>query len=173
MKYIRTTVPKYKYHALLIAFLLAMLVIIILRVRSWYVGSNTIISPLGMGHVIYANEIREVEAQNLDTWVDKYAARYATPQLTKSKLKYQLHCLLYYESGHYASNKCGDSGLACGPFQYHQATWIGFRNIMLKQGLITEIGDRYNMEQAVETTAWALADGREYNWGPIVRGLCL
>lgn len=170
--YIRRTVPKYKYHAALVAMVLAITIIILLVIKDAYIRSNTIISPLGMGYVVYANEIREIQAQNLDTWVDKYAEKYATPKLTKSKLKYQLHCLLYYESGHYATNKCGDSGLACGAMQYHQATWAGFRNIMLKRELITEIGDRFNLEQAIETTAWAIADGREYNWGPILRGKC-
>ena len=43
---------------------------------------------------------------------------------------------------------------------------------MLKKGLIKEIGSRYDLEQSIETTAWALLEGRGKEWGPILREEC-
>jgi hypothetical protein len=104
---------------------------------------------------------------NQDTWIGEYADQYATPKRNASYLRYQLHCLAHKENNHHANNNKGDSGLASGMYQFHQATWLGFRKIMMQKGLITEIGNRDNDRQAIETTAWALANGRENNWGPI------
>ena len=80
-----------------------------------------------------------------------------------------MHCLAHRENGHAANKNCGDSGKACGPFQFWQPTWEGMRKLMIKEGKATEIGDRYDKLESARTTAWALADGREMNWGPILR----
>jgi hypothetical protein len=32
------------------------------------------------------------------------------------------------------------------------------------------MGSRLDMENAIDTAAWAIADGRETAWGPIARG---
>ncbi len=123
-------------------------------------------------------EIRAVEIEtkldpvNLDEWIGQCADKFATKTKTASYLRYQLHCLANKESSHHTMTTCGDSGLACGLYQYHQTTWQGFRKEMLAKGLITEIGSRLNDKQAVETTAWALANNRDGNWGPWVRGEC-
>lgn len=124
---------------------------------------------------VMASNVMEVgyKAPMVDTWVALYSDKFGRTLSEKNHTKELLHCLLYNESGYGYNKGYGDSGLAGGPLQYHQSTWDGFRKIMLKRGLITEIGDRENMEQAIETTAWAIIDGRSLNWGPVYRGDCI
>jgi len=112
---------------------------------------------------------KEVDYSDL---VEKYAQKYAKDEYQRYKLIYQLHCLLWHESNHYLNKGYGDDGKAGGPLQYWQGTWVSFRKQMIKLGLITEIGDRENPEQAIETTAFALSRGYGDNWGPIKRGEC-
>jgi hypothetical protein len=110
--------------------------------------------------------------ENEDTWVTKYAKMYGKTPGEVNHTRELLHCLLYNEAG-YGSNKGkGDGGLASGPLQFHQATYIGYRKIMMKQGLVKEMGDRDNMEDAINTAAWALSTGRGDAWGPILRHYC-
>lgn len=104
-----------------------------------------------------------------DYLVDFYSSRYGKNRWDKLVIKVKLHFLLLKESAYGGTKSCGDGGLACGPLQYHLPTWFGFRKIMLAQRLITEIGNRENLEQSIETTAWAIANGRELNWGPLAR----
>jgi hypothetical protein len=108
------------------------------------------------------------EAENVDTWVGKYVDQYFKDH-RKSEVRMIMHCLLHRESGHGASKGHGDGGKAGGPLQFHQPTWNGYRKIMFDRGLITEIGSRYDAEQAIHTTVWAIADGRARAWGPIYR----
>lgn len=108
-----------------------------------------------------------------DVWIGVYADKFATKKISSSKLRYQLHCLAHKENGHSANNKCGDNGNACGMYQFWAETWQRMRGQMLKKGLITEIGDRWNDQQAIETTAYAITHGMEKEWGPILRGGCL
>jgi hypothetical protein len=115
------------------------------------------------------------EAANIDTWIGKYADKYANDKKNTSYLRYQLHCLANKESGHRYNDhrKCGDGGLSCGLMQFREGTWKSFRSKMMKLGLVSEIGSLWNNEQVVETTAWALANGYENHWGPIVnKGAC-
>lgn len=87
----------------------------------------------------------------------------------KSESLMIMHCLAHRENGHAANNHCGDSGKACGPFQFHQPTWEGYRKLMIKAGVATEIGDRYDKKESARTTAWAISTNRAYAWGPILR----
>lgn len=75
-----------------------------------------------------------------------------------------MHCLAHRESGHGASTAHGDNGLAGGPFQFHQATWVRMRKQMGEPEL-----SRYDFKEAARTTAWAIANGRALEWGPILR----
>lgn len=107
-----------------------------------------------------------------DVLVAKYAQRYGSTPSEVNHIKVLLHCLLFRETG-YGSNKGhGDNGKAGGPLQFHQPTWDSYRKIMQQRGLVTEIGSRYDMAQAIETTAWAISDGRAKAWGPVLRGEC-
>lgn len=113
----------------------------------------------------------EVPQENIDTWVAKYVDKYFTGT-QKSEMKMIMHCLLHRESGHQphdANGPHGDSGKAGGILQYHQPTWERMRGQMLKAGLIEEIGSRYNPEQAIHTTVWAIKNGRAKEWGPALR----
>lgn len=116
------------------------------------------------------------DIQKTDKWVGQYVDKYFTSHYGRSRIRGVMHCLLIKESQHTfmtAHDHHGDNGMAGGILQYWPATWTGFRKIMMDRGLVTEIGSRYNPEQAIETTVWALSDGRERNWGPINVGACL
>jgi len=82
----------------------------------------------------------------------------------KSEALMIMHCLAHRESGHGASNAHGDNGLAGGPFQFHQATWVRMRKQMEEPE-----SSRYDFMEASRTTAWAIANGRALEWGPILR----
>lgn len=115
---------------------------------------------------------KEFSDYQIDAWVTFYANKFAKTPGKVNHTRQLLHCLLYREAG-YGSNKGhGDNGKAGGALQFHNPTWDGYRKIMMKRGLITEIGSRYDMEQAIETTAWAINDGRALAWGPFLRKEC-
>jgi hypothetical protein len=105
----------------------------------------------------------------VDEMVDKYSAKYGKTVWLKNRTKVMLHFLLLREQNYGGSNNCGDSGKACGPLQYHQPTYIGYRTIMMNKKLVDHMGTRLDMEDAIETTAWAINDKRETAWGPIAR----
>ncbi len=104
--------------------------------------------------------------------IEKIVDQYAKSPSQRSWLLSMIHCLLNKESVHYANKKMGDGGLAGGPLQYHQATYVGYRKLMIKQGLVEVIGSRFDFTNAVETTVWALMNGRKSAWGPVLNGLC-
>ena len=168
--YKRKTVDKYVLDAWRIALTTVAMVLVVVLLKKPQNEPKAIISPLV--NKTCAKEIIYREKENIDTWIDKYAKKYSKSKTQESRLKYQLHCLAYFETKHNAFKTCGDSQKACGLYQYHLNTWISFRKIMIKKGLIDEIGDRFNVKQAIETTAWALSDGRINNWGPAKRGKC-
>lgn len=87
----------------------------------------------------------------------------------KSESLMIMHCLAHRESGHGASNAMGDGGLAGGAMQFHEDTWIRMRKQMIKQGVATEISDRFNLKEAIRTTAWAINNGNAREWGAIYR----
>lgn len=86
----------------------------------------------------------------------------------KSESLMIMHCLANRESLHGEKGKPsdphGDNGLAGGPFQFHQATWVRMRKQMGEPEL-----SRYDFKEAARTTAWAIANGSALEWGPILR----
>jgi hypothetical protein len=109
------------------------------------------------------------QTMNIDLLVNEYATKYGKTLSDKHRIKVLVHFLLYREAGYGTNPNCGDSGKACGPLQYWEGTWNRMRGQMKRQGYIHEIGSRMDMEQSIETTAWAIANGHENEWGPISR----
>lgn len=114
--------------------------------------------------VVYADEFK------VDELVDTYSHKYGRTSYERNRIKALLHYLLLREQNYGGSDACGDGGKACGPLQFHEPTYISYRNIMIKKGLVKDMGSRLNMKDAIETTAWAISDGREKAWGPVFRG---
>ncbi|MEK6877964.1 MAG: hypothetical protein AABY22_00070 [Nanoarchaeota archaeon] len=117
-------------------------------------------------------EVRSENSNVLDEYVDEAAKKYGKGKDGYSKLKSTLHCLLYFETKHGYANGKGDNGLAEGLTQFHQSTWTAFRKQMIKLGLAKEVYARTDDYEVIMTTAWALANGKERHWGPILRGSC-
>lgn len=87
----------------------------------------------------------------------------------KSESLMIMHCLAHREARHGESKAMGDNGLAGGPFQFHEATWIRMRKQMTDSGLSHEVGSRFDFKESARTTAWAIKSGRSKEWGPILR----
>lgn len=104
---------------------------------------------------------------NISSLIDDAVAEFLPSHKSESLMI--MHCLAHRESGHGASNAEGDGGLAAGPFQFHETTWIRMRSQMIKLGLATEISSRYDLKEAVRTTAWAISNKNGLEWGPILR----
>lgn len=107
---------------------------------------------------------------DVDKLVDTYSKKYGVDTYKQNRTKAMIHFLLLKEQNYGGSDACGDGGKACGPLQYHEPTYIGYRKIMMRRGLVSEMGSRLDMKDAIETTAWAINNGRETAWGPILRG---
>lgn len=166
------------------AFLL--LGIVILGVSLYFAANEPLITPIPEREVIkngfnqimqkveYQVKAYEVEVpigEDVDVWVGKYVDKYFEGY-KRSEMRMIMHCLLHRESGHQAHDATGphgDGGRAGGSLQYHQPTWERMRKQMIKEGLAEEIGSRYDMEAAIETTVWAIKAGRAKEWGPILR----
>lgn len=116
--------------------------------------------------------VEEYTPTEADVLVAKYSDIYGTTADQRSRLRVVLHCLLSKESVHGANQGQGDNGMAGGPLQFWEETYISYRKIMIKAGLVNQIGSRYNLEDAVETATWAITTGRGNAWGPILRGEC-
>lgn len=124
------------------------------------------------------NEVSEVEAYekpliidtretNISSLIDDAVNEFLPSHISESLMI--MHCLAHRESGHGASDAHGDGGLAGGPFQFHEETWNRMRKQMIKQGVATEISDRYDLKEAIRTAAWAIKEGRALEWGPVLR----
>ena len=125
------------------------------------------------------NEVTQVEAEyvkplvidtretNISSLIEDAVNEFLPNRKSESLMI--MHCLAHRESGHGASNAHGDGGLAGGPFQFHEATWQRMRNQMIKQGVASELSTRYDLKEAIRTTAWAIKEGRALEWGPILR----
>lgn len=114
----------------------------------------------------------EIKSENQDTWIREAAQKYATHDKPESYLKYQLHCLANKESGHHATDKCGDGGVSCGMYQWREPSWKIVRSEMKSAQLIQDLGSLWDDKSAIETTAYALTHGYDMWWGPITRGDC-
>jgi hypothetical protein len=167
----------------IIFYFLRLIVKLLYRLKKWLFkfliiflvirGSLAVLTP-----IVYAPKAEAQYTQFLtskqDQYIYTYATRFQRPDKGKptSFLRYQLACLAFKENGYHSDNKCGDSGLACGMYQYHQSTYLAFRNEMIKEGLTDHIGSRLNDQDATETTAWAVTHGHENDWGPLNLGMC-
>lgn len=98
------------------------------------------------------------ESDLIEQAVDEFLSNH------KSESLMIMHCLAHREARHGESTGHGDNGLAGGPFQFHQATWDRMRTQMGE-----EMSSRYDFKEAARTTAWAIANGRAREWGPINR----
>ena len=176
MAYRRKTVKKYQLHAALVLLTGALLTLAIVLIDNAITEANAqeFYNPYRDLAVVEKTIVVDTPDENVDAWIREAAAKYANASYPESYLKYQLHCLANKESGHRYDQhtKCGDNNASCGLFQYKQPTWDGFRKIMMKEGLADEIGSLWDDELQVETTAWALSDGRHQNWGPWLRNEC-
>lgn len=143
-------------------------------IGHWYVGylESKIVSPCPKDGCIGVNIVHAQEPKSTSSLVDESITKYGKGK-DQSHLQSLMHCLLDKESKHGANRSRGDSGKASGILQFHQPTYISFRKIMMKRGLVDYLGSRDNDQDAIETTVWALVDGRGSNWGPILRGECL
>ncbi len=110
---------------------------------------------------------KPLQIDEMSLYIDEAVSEFLPTHKSESLMI--MHCLAHRENGHAASDKCGDSGLACGPFQFHQETWVRMRKQMIKAGFASEIGDRYDKKQSARTTAWAISNGNAREWGPINR----
>jgi hypothetical protein len=115
-------------------------------------------------------KIVHADEEKVDILVDTYASKYGKTSYERNRIKALLHYLLLREQNYGSSEACGDGGKACGPLQFHEPTYISYRSMMIKKGLVKEMGSRLNMKDAIETTAWAIANGKEKAWGPVFRG---
>lgn len=104
-----------------------------------------------------------------DELVGFYVDEYFNNASQRSEMRMIMHCLLHRESRHDSDKTHGDGGRAGGPLQFHSPTWEGYRRKMIDEGLVIEIGSRYDLEQAIHTTVWAIKNHRSLAWGPILR----
>lgn len=181
MKYRRKTVQQWKYDAYRVWSVALLIVIGVMgfnnviqaQIDKWDEEySKSILRPLvSIETLVPVEKVIEVPQENIDTWVDKYVRQYFTGYQI-SEMKMIMHCLLHRESEHQphdVNGPHGDSGKAGGLLQFHQPTWDRMRGQMLKAELINEIGSRYDAEQAIHTTVWAIKNGRALEWGPVLR----
>jgi hypothetical protein len=135
------------------------------------------ISQLAVVHVDNGKDVSRGLVPDNDTLtvsqiVEKEVKKFAKTPTQESYLLYLTHCLLWKESKHGSDQGKGDGGLASGILQFHQATFVSYRNLMIKQGFTDHVGSRDNFEDAVETNLWAVTTGRASAWGPVVVGYC-
>lgn len=173
-RHCRKTSPKWQTDAWKLLFLFTVLALFVGQLAKNLDVRAEFYNPAGDVRVVEVEKIVNVYGENIDGWIATAAKQFKNTKYTESYLKYQLHCLANKESGHRHDNHtvCGDSGKSCGLYQYRKGTWEGFRKIMIKEGLATEIGSLWDDKLQVFTTAWALSNSRHQNWGPWLRGDC-
>lgn len=166
--YRRKTIDKWVHDAYLVMFIF----FILAMVPGWIKNAIAVdfVNPQPYDQIVVEKKVYiEVDEPNtVDEWVDEAVNHYFDGYKV-SEVKMIMHCLLHRESGHGASDRCGDNGKACGPLQFHNPTWKAYRKIMVDRGEAVEIGDRHDMKMAIWTTVWAIKDGRAKAWGPILR----
>ena len=176
MKYQRTTIDKWKFDIMLVAFFGLLFAVlsgaVAKQVEAIMYPDWDPLSPLAQDQYIVIN--RPYLEENLDTWIASASAKFANVSKPESYLKYQLHCLANKESGHRYNGhtKCGDGGLSCGLYQWREASWEIMRNKMIADDQADEVGSLWDDELQVYTTAYALTHSYDHWWGPINRGSC-
>lgn len=139
-----------------------------------YITQDRVVSPCsdhGCHVKVVEAEERLSDYQKIDRWVDIYCSKYFKGnQYSINRCKALTHFLLLREQNYGGSTNCGDSGLACGPMQFHAGTYTKNRKDMIKKGLTKKLGSRENMENAIETAIYMFSIGQEKQWGPVLRG---
>jgi hypothetical protein len=107
--------------------------------------------------------------RDVDVFVGAAVDEFFSDPSRQSEVRMILHCLLNRETKHNYAKGHGDGGQAGGPLQFHQPTWEGYRKLMIKAGLASEIGSRDDLKEAIRTTIWAIKTNRATAWGPILR----
>ena len=175
--YHRKTVDKRDYYVMLIALTLTFCVLMffLLRAMALQVQANSVfVSPTpmsGFDRVMKHEVVKKVYAyeSEAEEYIHKYANMYGKDV---EYTKFQLYCLYWKESRNGRNNGHGDNGMAGGPMQFWEETYTRMRTRMIDLGITQELGDRYNLKTAIETTAWAINNGYALEWGPILRGEC-
>lgn len=108
--------------------------------------------------------------KTVDFLVDMYATKYGKTKWLQLRTKALVHFMLLREAAYGNTTTCGDSGLACGPLQFHEPTYISYRKQMISKGLAQDMGSRWDMENAIDTASYIINEGGENNWGPVARG---
>jgi len=112
-------------------------------------------SPFYPINSVSASEPEEYKVDDMSVYISEAVQEFLPKHKSESLMI--MHCLAHRENGHAANRNCGDSGKACGPYQFHQPTWEGYRKLMIKEGKATEIGNRYDKKESARTTAWAIS----------------
>lgn len=113
----------------------------------------------------------ETERQRIDRLILESSQLYFSKENEK-QAELTLHCLIDKESKYNTNKGHGDGGLAGGPMQFHEDTYQRMRKHMMKNGYVNWKGTRYNLQDSIMTTAYALSEGWGTEWGPILRGEC-
>jgi len=177
---------KKKYHETMHWLIKLILIVAATIVLAWifsYAYDNApepqIISPIAEAkentikvRFLNETELKEALRKSIPNMVEMSASRFATNDKQKNYVIYQLYCLLRKESDFGENENCGDSGKSCGILHFWEDTYNRMRKQMIKQGLVTELGDRFSPFYSIETTAWALVNGYGREWGPIARREC-
>ncbi len=164
-----------KYKFIRQSTLILILLMVIVAFTGYYIkSSEVILSPLAKEQykLVIVKEVQAVDRNLIDRYVDVYSRKYAKNDTQYSWLKNISHCLLFYESKHGQAKGFGDRGLAGGISQFHQNTYVSYRNKMIKKGLVNNIGSRLDDENAIQTMIWAISNGYGKAWGPVLRGEC-
>jgi hypothetical protein len=131
----------------------------------------------GTGPTLYINALlaptkglTPEEEKTVDEMISDASNKYGATRYERNRLKALTHYLLLRENNYGATNECGDNGLACGPMQFHEDTYIRNRKTMIRLGHVSQMGSRWNMQDAIETAIYMFSIGQEKQWGPILRG---
>jgi soluble lytic murein transglycosylase-like protein len=121
--------------------------------------SYELVSPIGNLNVIQTVYASESTWSNYDL-VTFYAKQYGVNVSLA-------HCIANAESA-YQSGAVGDSGKAVGVYQFHHATWRGWRK---KMGRSTK-DTRFVAKDNIETAMFVMSKGGYKNWSPFNDGRC-
>ena len=154
-------IGRYQTVIALSSFVILSLLIMQLRPERVVVKAKTEVVTQEKTVVIDKNE-------NVDTWIGEAVNEFLPTHSSEARMI--MHCLAHRENGHGSNPDAhGDGGLAGGPFQFHEDTWVRMRKEMMKDGHAQDIGSRYDFKESARTTAYAIQKGWAREWGPILR----